>query len=153
MKHKTWLNIAKEVAKESKCVSLSVGTVLVKNGHLISTGVNGTPKGYKNCNEVFSCRCPEHHEWSNRFEIHSEMSAIVYCPVSTEGSIIYITHSPCFNCCKHLIAAGIKAIYFMTRYHRMTEENFKEIVDFCKFLDVKLTECVDVNCEDTWIEY
>lgn len=150
MKHSTWLSIADDVAKESKCVSLQVGTVLVKDNHLISSGVNGTPKGYINCNEKFSCRCEEHSEWSQKFEVHSEMSAIVYCPVSTKGAIAYVTHSPCFNCCKHLIASGIKSIYFETKYHRFTDEDFKEIVDFCKYLCV---DFIEYKSEDDWCNH
>ncbi len=145
MKHSTWLAMAKNVALESKCVSLHVGTVLVKDGHIISSGINGTPKGYINCCDKFTGRCEEHREWSQKYEVHSELSALIYCPVETKGSIAYVSHSPCFNCCKHLAAAGIKSIYFETKYHRFTKEEFQEIVDFCKLMNIGLVEC-----KDTW---
>lgn len=53
MKDETFLDIADCVAKESKCVSLGVGAVLVKDGRIISTGYNGTPSGYLNCDAMF----------------------------------------------------------------------------------------------------
>jgi dCMP deaminase len=138
MKHQTWLNIAHAIAEDSKCVSLKVGTVLVRDGHQVSSGINGTPKGYINCNEKFEGRCSEHHEWSLKYEIHSELSALIYSQVDVRGSTAYVTHSPCFNCTKHLIAAGIVGIYFVEKYHRMTEEEFQEIIDFCDTMGVEL---------------
>lgn len=146
MKHKTWLDIALSSSLDSKCVSMKVGCVLVKDNHIISTGINGTAKGDINCCEKFQDRCAEHSEWSAKFEIHSEMSAIIYCPVSTEGSVAYVTHSPCFNCCKHLIAAGVRSIYFLEKYYRMSKEDFQEIVDYCRHMSVGLIEA-----NNTWV--
>ncbi|URC15296.1 deoxycytidylate deaminase [Paraglaciecola Antarctic GD virus 1] len=149
MKHQTWLNVAHCIAEDSKCVSMKVGTVLVKNGHQISTGINGTPKGYTNCNDRFVGRCDEHHKWSLKYEIHSELSSLIYCPVSAYGSIAYVTHSPCFNCLKHLVAAGIKAIFFVEKYHRMTTEEWKEIINFCIDTHVGLVHAQ----KDNWVVY
>jgi dCMP deaminase len=130
------MSIAHDVATDSKCVSLQVGCVLVKDGHIISTGVNGTPKGYVNCNSVWSCRCPEHSAWSEKFEIHAEMNAIGFCPVSVEGSTAYVTHSPCFPCVKHMIAFGIKHIIYAERYYRSTDAEIEEIEEFCRVKQV-----------------
>lgn len=157
MKHTTWIKIAHAIAEDSKCVSMKVGTVLVKNGHQLSTGINGTPKGYTNCCDKFESRCDEHHTWSLKYEIHSELSALIYSQVDVGGSTAYVTHSPCFNCLKHLIAAGIVSIYFVEKYHRMSEEEFREIVDFCDEMGVELTHAlgepsnwVKCNIED-WV--
>ena len=48
---KSFINIAKEIALPSKCVSKQVGAVIVKDGRILSTGYNGTPAGYKNCSD------------------------------------------------------------------------------------------------------
>ena len=145
MKHSTFLKVAQAVASESKCVSLSVGAVLVKDGHIISTGYNGTPKGYMNCNEHVGIAIPkeDHTAWSQKFEIHAEMNAILHCPVSTQGAVIYVTDSPCFNCAKHLIAAGVKEIYFgqiYHRYHTTLKNEWQEVIDFCDEMGVKLCQ-------------
>lgn len=125
------LGVAKSVAADSKCASMQVGAVLVIDGHIVSTGINGTPKGYTNCNELFSCRCPEHSVWSEKYEIHAEMNCIIHCPTSTEGGTIVVTHAPCWNCAKHIVASGITSIYYGERYYRMPEDEFKAIEEFC----------------------
>lgn len=136
MKHSTFMNIAKAVAQESKCVGLQVGAVLVRDGHVLSTGYNGTPKGMPNCDEVVGIsinRC-DHYEWSKKQEVHAEMNAIIHCLVSTQGSIAYVTDSPCFNCTKHLIASGVKEIYYEKLYHHYLtdmKEEWEEVLDFC----------------------
>lgn len=125
------MEIARKVASDSHCVSMKVGCVLVKDGHIISTGRNGTPSKYKNCSDVFAERSPEHSLWSAKYEIHAEMNAIGFCPVSTDGADAFITHSPCFNCTKHMIAFGIRNIYYHERYYRMSDEEYQEVLEFC----------------------
>ncbi len=132
------MSVTKQIASDAKCVSLQVGCVLVKNGHVISTGVNGTPKGFANCNEVHQDRGPGHSAWSEKYEIHAEMNAIGHCPVSTQDSVAYVTHSPCFGCCKHMIAFGVKEIRFAERYYRMTDEELQEVITFCSQMKVEL---------------
>ena len=51
---KSFINIAKEIALASKCVSKQVGAVIVKDGRILSTGYNGTPSGYQNCNSFLN---------------------------------------------------------------------------------------------------
>ncbi len=143
MKHSTFMAIAREVAKESKCVSLQVGAVLALDNHVIATGFNGTVKGMPNCNEVIgiSVSREDHHEWSKKNEIHAEMNALLHCPVSTQGSVIYVTDSPCFNCTKHLVAAGVKEIYYGQLYHRYRttmKDEWQEVLDFCYEAKVKI---------------
>lgn len=116
---------------------MQVGCVLVRDDQIISTGINGTPKNYRNCEQHF-CGCSEeyikkhHHEWSNKYEIHAEMNAVLRAERSVKGAVAYCTHSPCFNCTKHLLAAGIKDIYYRTRYHRLTDEDLKDILSYTK---------------------
>lgn len=142
-----YLNIANSVAVRSKCVSLKVGCVLVKDDKIISTGINGTPRGYTNCCEKYpkGSDTSNHHEWSMKYEIHSEMNAILQSEVSLKGATAYCTHSPCFNCLKHLIGAGVVAIYFSTMYHRLTVEEIQELADYCSSNNVKLTHVGDHN--------
>lgn len=114
MHDQIFMNIAKECAKSSKCISLHVGAVLVKDGRIISTGYNGTPAGHTNCCDGFGVEFSRkaHADWSAKFEIHAEMNALLHCPVSTYGATCYVTMAPCFNCLKHLAAAGVERVVY-----------------------------------------
>lgn len=115
-----FLNIAKEIASASKCVSKQVGAVIVKDGRILSTGYNGTPSKYENCNEHWDNEyTKEHHEWSKTYEIHAEMNAIIWAAregISIKDATIYVTLEPCSECSKNVIASGIKRIVYAKSY-------------------------------------
>lgn len=140
MELKTLKDIAHSVASESKCVSMKVGCVIEKDGHIISTGRNGTAKGDENCCDKFSERGSEHSAWSEKYELHAEINALLYCPVDARGSIAVVTHSPCFPCTRSLVAAGVKEIHYSERYYRQSDEDFSEAQDYCKRMGVIFNE-------------
>lgn len=117
---RNFINIAKEIASASKCVSKQVGAVIVKDGRILSTGYNGTPAGYKNCCDHWDGQyTPEHHNWSKTYEIHAEMNAIIWAArkgISIEGATIYVTLEPCADCSKNIIQSGIKRIVYEKYY-------------------------------------
>ena len=117
---KNFINIAKELASASKCVSKQVGAVIVKDGRILSTGYNGTPTGFKNCCEHWDNKyTSEHHEWSKTYEIHAEMNALIWAAregISINGATIYVTLEPCSDCSKNIIASGIKRIVYDKAY-------------------------------------
>lgn len=125
--HNIFLEIAEVIAKGSHCVSKKVGALIVKNKRIISTGINGTPPGLKNCDDVFvgpMYSLEEHHEWSLKNELHAEINALMIAAkegISVKDSDIYILYSPCTNCCKSIIAAGIKNVFFRYVYEKDTE--------------------------------
>ncbi len=129
---KNFINIAKEIASASKCVSKQVGAVIVKDGRILSTGYNGTPSGYSNCNEHWNnLYTKEHHEWSKTYEIHAEMNAIIWAArkgISIEGATIYVTLEPCSECSKNLIAAGIKKIVYEKAYEYTNSEIISKFI-------------------------
>ena len=122
----SFINIAHEIAKASKCVSKQVGAVIVKDGRILSTGYNGTPAGFENCNEHWNCEyTKDHHEWSKTYEIHAEMNAIIWAArkgISIEGATIFVTLEPCSDCSKNLIASGIVKIVFDKAYEHTNSE-------------------------------
>ncbi len=123
--HRIFLEITESIAKGSHCVSKKVGALIVKNKRIISTGINGTPPGLKNCDEIFgdNYNAEEHHAWSLENEIHAEINCLLVAAregISVKDSDIYITYSPCLDCCKSIIAAGIKNIYFKLIYEKDT---------------------------------
>jgi dCMP deaminase len=140
---KNFINIAKEIATASKCVSKQVGAVIVKDGRILSTGYNGTPTGFINCNDYWNSRyTKEHHEWSKTYEIHAEMNAIIWAArkgISIEGATIYVTLEPCSECSKNLIASGIKRIVYEKAYEHT---NSTVVSQFLKDNGVKIEQLI-----------
>ncbi len=134
-KHKVYLKMCIELAALSKCSRNKVASMLVNNGRIISTGLNGTPSGHINCIEHFKDHDKtteeykkEHSAWSLKHEIHGEMAAIGFAAKNgieiVSGTVLYCTHEPCDNCLKHIAGVGIKEIYYASKYyHNITAEN------------------------------
>lgn len=130
-----YLDIAESLSRLSKCRSLQVGAVVVREGRILSTGINGTPKGSKNhCEDLFphigdwlEIHSENHHQWSLRNEIHAEMNAIIFAArngIAIEGARIYVTHQPCQDCTKNLAAAGIKDVRYRYSYSRVESDDY-----------------------------
>jgi len=123
--HDVFMKTAFLFAEKSHCVSHHVGAVIVKNGRIIVTGYNGTPEGLPNCDEHFDQENFDreaHHIWSRDNEIHAEMNATQFASkygVDTEGADMYVTISPCNDCLKNAIPAGIKNIYYLYLYDKV----------------------------------
>lgn len=141
-KEKIFLEIAESVAKLSKCVSIHVGCILVKEGRIISQGYNGTLSKFINCNEKYknlsgsltSAQRKRHHNWSKKFEVHAEDNSLCYAAkegISVDGCTVYCTHQPCHDCLRRLIQSGIKRIVYRYPYDkaRYTKETKKMIKD------------------------
>jgi len=140
MNDKQYIRIAEIVAESSKCVSLQVGAVIVMDGRIISTGYNGTPPKYLNCDEVHSCRGEKHTAWSLKYEIHAEQNAISFAArngVTTNGSTMYVTIEPCFSCLKTIASAGIVRVVFGDHYYNELDGS-SEKIDFAKHCGIEL---------------
>ena len=105
------MNIAQEVATRSTCSRKHVGSVIVRDKTILSTGYNGSLRGLPHCDEAG-------HEMENDHcvrTVHAEANAIVQSAangVRIEGAEIYVTASPCYNCFKMIANAGIRKIYY-----------------------------------------
>jgi dCMP deaminase len=106
-----FMGIAKIVAMRSTCDRLRAGAVLVKNNRIISTGYNGAPPGLPHCDG------PEGHKMEEGHcirTVHAEENCILQAAalggISTMGSTIYTTYSPCYHCFKKLAVGGVKKI-------------------------------------------
>jgi|SaaInl5LU_22_DNA_1037371.scaffolds.fasta_scaffold00365_39 dCMP deaminase len=121
-KEQIYMDIAKLISKRSKCSRSKVGSIIVKDDHIISTGYNGTPTSNQNCCDVFKDRpSSEHFEWSKIHEIHAEQNAILWASInsfSIEGADIYTTMRPCIQCTKLIIGAKLKRIYYSIDYRK-----------------------------------
>ena len=101
--------LAKHIATLSRCKRKQVGSIIVKDGNIISFGYNGTCPGEVNC-------CEDHKGNTKQNVIHAELNAILKCGTQVKDADLYVTLSPCLDCCKLIKAAGIKKVYFSELY-------------------------------------
>ncbi len=109
--HISYMNIAKEIATRSYAERLKVGAILVKNNSIIADGYNGMPYGFGNNCETDGV--------TNVEVLHAESNAIAKISKSnqsSDGSVLYVTTSPCVECAKLIIQCGIKEVYFENVY-------------------------------------
>ncbi len=118
-----FLKIASVVAERSTCRRHHIGAVAVKDKHILATGYNGAPSGFKDCLELGCLRDELGIPSGTRQEIcrgiHAEQNVIIQATlhgVSLEGSTIYATHTPCNQCAKMLVNAKIKRYVSFGRY-------------------------------------
>lgn len=111
--HNFYMKIAYDVAQASYCVRSKVGAIIVKGGNIIAFGYNGTPAGFPNECEDDAITLPN--------VLHAESNALMKCARwggNAEGAKLYMTMSPCFECAKLIIQAGIIFIYYMEIYRQ-----------------------------------
>ncbi|MBU9722527.1 MULTISPECIES: ComE operon protein 2 [Bacillaceae] len=103
------------LALRSTCSRLMVGATVVRDKRIIAGGYNGAISGGVHCIDD-GCYVIDDHCVRT---IHAEVNALLQCAkfgVPTEGAEIYVTHFPCLNCCKALIQAGIRKVYYAADY-------------------------------------
>jgi len=131
LKDQVFMEMAFSAAKLSKCVSIKVGAILVRDDRVVSMGVNGTVTGVINCCDKFPQwkdagyitdeKRQEHHDWSLRNEVHSELNCILAAAkngIKIEGSTMFSTLQPCSKCLPMLVQAGVKRIVYSDEYCR-----------------------------------
>lgn len=108
-----YLKMAHIWAQNSYCVRRKVGALLVKEKMIISDGYNGTPSGFENV-------CENEDGLTKPYVLHAEANAITKVAKShnsSEGATLYVTSSPCVECAKLIIQAGIKRVVYCDEYH------------------------------------
>ena len=99
-------------AQNSYCKRRKVGALLVKDKMIISDGYNGTPSGFEN-------ECEDENNQTKSYVLHAEANAITKVAKSGNSSLgatLYVTSSPCLECSKLIIQAGIKRVVFSENY-------------------------------------
>ncbi len=110
-----YLEMAWIWAKNSYCQRRQVGALIVKDRMIISDGYNGTPSGFENI-------CEDENGKTKPYVLHAEANAITKVAKSnnsSEGATLYVTSSPCMECAKLIIQAGIKRVVFSDDYRAM----------------------------------
>lgn len=109
---KRYLRMARIWAENSYCRRRQVGAILVKDRMIISDGFNGTPAGFENV-------CEDADGLTKPYVLHAEANAITKVARSnnsSDGSTLYVTASPCLDCAKLIIQAGIERVVFNELY-------------------------------------
>lgn len=167
-----YLRMAQIWSENSHAIRKKVGCIIVKDKRIISDGYNGTPTGFENkCEDTRyvdekRCRlCERDHcegcdnidTFTKPYVLHAEANAITELAKSTnssEGATLYVTCSPCFDCAKLIIQAGIKHVYYLEEYRdtkgldllvKVGVEVYKVIIkpkdDFCPDSDTCKNFC------------
>lgn len=109
---RAYMRMALEWARLSHCKRKQVGALLVKEGMIISDGYNGTPTGFPN-------DCEDDSGNTLWYVLHAEANAIMKVARSTNNArsaTLYLTHSPCKECSKLILQAGIKRLVYLDAY-------------------------------------
>lgn len=107
-----YLKMADIWSQNSYCKRRQVGALIVKNKMIISDGYNGTPAGFENV-------CEDENNKTKPYVLHAEANAITKVAKSgnsSDGATLYVTSSPCIECSKLIIQAGIKRVVFTESY-------------------------------------
>ncbi|MBR5235198.1 MAG: dCMP deaminase family protein [Bacteroidaceae bacterium] len=111
-----YMRMATIWAENSYCERRKVGALVVKDKMIISDGYNGTPAGFENI-------CEDENNVTKPYVLHAEANAITKIARSnnnSEGATLYVTASPCIECAKLIIQAGIKRVVYGEKY-RLTD--------------------------------
>lgn len=111
-----YMRMAKIWAENSYCQRRKVGALIVKDNMIISDGYNGTPSGFENI-------CEDEDGLTKPYVLHAEANAITKIARSnnnSDGATLYVTASPCIECAKLIVQAGIKRVVYAEKY-RLTD--------------------------------
>ena len=112
----SYIEMAGVWARNSYCKRRQVGALIVKDRMIISDGYNGTPSGFENI-------CEDENGVTKPYVLHAEANAITKIARSgnnSDGATLYVTDSPCIECAKLIIQAGIRRVVY-SREYRLTD--------------------------------
>ena len=149
--HEYFMSVAHLISQRATCKRAHIGAVIVRDNNILATGYNGAPTGLPHCTDenciIYSSTHPDGTVEENCMNtIHAEMNAIIQAAkhgVSIKDSEIYITASPCINCLKALLNAGIKTIYYDKPY---------KIEHISKILALSETRLIQIQPENLTIK-
>lgn len=107
-----YLRMAHIWSENSYCQRRQVGCLVVKDNRIISDGYNGTPAGFENV-------CEDENNVTKPYVLHAEANAITKLARSSnnsDGATLYVTDSPCIECSKLIIQAGIRRVVYSRSY-------------------------------------
>ena len=132
---KRYLRMATICSENSYCARRKVGALIVRNQMIISDGFNGTPAGFENV-------CEDESGLTKPYVLHAEANAITKVARSnnsSDGATLYVTASPCMECAKLIIQAGIKRVVFNELYR------ISDGLDLLERAGIELVHIPDIN--------
>jgi len=149
--HEYFMSVAHLISQRATCKRAHIGAVIVRENNILATGYNGAPSGLPHCTDdnciIYTSTHPDGTIEENCMNtIHAEMNAIIQAAkhgISIKDSVIYITASPCINCLKALLNAGIKTIYYDKPY---------KIQNISTILQQSGTELIQIQVENLSIK-
>jgi len=132
---KAYLRMANSWSQLSHCERKKVGAIIVKNDMIISDGYNGTPSGFDNC-------CENEVGETHWYVLHAEANAILKVAKSTNnchGATLYLTLSPCKDCSKLILQAGITRVVYQNGYKDQSG------VDFLLNANIEVAQITDLS--------
>lgn len=132
---KAYLKMAQSWSTLSHCSRKQVGAIIVKDEMIISDGYNGTPAGFDNC-------CEDDDGNTQWYVLHAEANAILKVAKSTnncKGATLYLTLSPCKDCSKLVLQAGINRVVFKDSYKDTAG------IDFLKNAGVEIIQLEELH--------
>ena len=121
-----YFDVASRASELSYANRLKVGAVVVKDHRILSYGYNGTPVGFDNDCELHipeqtgpGGTTIEKQTITKPEVIHAEQNALMKVARSsdsTDGAVMFVTHSPCVDCAKLILQSGIKEVYYIEDY-------------------------------------
>jgi dCMP deaminase len=108
-----YMDFAIRASDESKCPRTHVGCALVLDTGVVCPGLNGMASGGPNQ--------WEYSEFGNPEVVHAELQALGKCleqGLSTRGASMFVTLSPCLECAKLLVRAGVARVVYRDSYRK-----------------------------------
>lgn len=130
-----YLKMANIWAQNSYCKRRKVGALIVKEKMIISDGYNGTPSGFENI-------CEDENNKTKPYVLHAEANAITKVAKSnnsSENATLYVTSSPCLECAKLIIQAGIKRVVFTENYR------VEDGIELLKRADIEIKQVEELS--------
>lgn len=133
---KRYLRMARIWSENSYCTRRKVGALIVNDKMIISDGYNGTPSGFENV-------CEDENGLTKPYVLHAEANAITKIARSnnnSDGATLYVTDSPCIECSKLIIQAGIRRVVYAKQYR---------LLDGIRLLEKAGIEVIHIPLEET----
>jgi len=141
---------AKLIATMGTCPKLRVGTVVVRDKRIVSSGFNGAPPGHPHCTDV-GCLKFEDEGSSCRRVLHAEHNAILQDSRNVRGGTLYASYLPCIDCMKAIISAGIaEVVYEVDADHK---SRYRASKDFAVQSSIKLRQIPEIKIMDILSKY
>lgn len=131
-----FMRLATDVASRSTCSRLRVGAVFVRDNRILCTGYNGSLPGRPHCDDVGCLVIKD----SCQRTVHAETNAIAQAAqhgVSLQDSFLFVTHIPCVNCYKIVLAAGCARVYYGEYYGSTSIDVYRELQGMSRLEQVK----------------